>query len=111
MLLSFALEWSAADLAGGNSGRYLQCRRASCGASIGCWAGLAALTPVLRTAIAYPLSTRFRTGMAMLLFAYSHHHSRHHGRGYSSDSDRGHAKRRAFCWLRDTGIEYAALFL
>ncbi|MCC6166700.1 MAG: ABC transporter permease [Caldilineaceae bacterium] len=28
-----------------------------------------ALTPVLRTAIAYPLSARFRTGMAMLLFA------------------------------------------
>jgi putative ABC transport system permease protein len=27
------------------------------------------LTPVLRTAIAYPLSSRFRTGMAMLLFA------------------------------------------
>ncbi|MEM7130286.1 MAG: FtsX-like permease family protein [Chloroflexota bacterium] len=31
--------------------------------------GIGALTPVLRTAIAYPLSTRFRTGMAMLLFA------------------------------------------
>lgn len=27
------------------------------------------LTPVLRTAIAYPLSSRFRTGMAILLFA------------------------------------------
>ena len=31
--------------------------------------GFGALTPVLKTAIAYPLSTRFRTGMAMLLFA------------------------------------------
>lgn len=30
---------------------------------------IGALTPVLRTAIAYPLSARFRTGMAMLLFA------------------------------------------
>src|SRR5690606_5578166 len=27
------------------------------------------LTPVVRTAIAYPLSSRFRTGMAMVLFA------------------------------------------
>jgi len=27
------------------------------------------LTPVLKTAVAYPLSNRFRTGMAMLLFA------------------------------------------
>lgn len=31
------------------------------------WIG--ALTPVLKTAIAYPLSTRFRTGTAMVLFA------------------------------------------
>ena len=31
--------------------------------------GISFLTPVLRTAIAYPLSSRFRTGMAMLLFA------------------------------------------
>lgn len=31
--------------------------------------GLGFLTPVLRTAIAYPLSSRFRTGMAMILFA------------------------------------------
>lgn len=31
--------------------------------------GIGALTPVLRTAIAYPLNARFRTGMAMLLFA------------------------------------------
>ena len=31
--------------------------------------GIGALTPVLRAAIAYPLSARFRTGMAMLLFA------------------------------------------
>ncbi len=31
--------------------------------------GIGALNPVLKTAIAYPLSTRFRTGMAMLLFA------------------------------------------
>ena len=31
--------------------------------------GIGLLTPVLKTAIAYPLSTRFRTGMAMLLFA------------------------------------------
>ncbi|MCB9162236.1 MAG: FtsX-like permease family protein [Caldilineaceae bacterium] len=31
--------------------------------------GVGALTPVLKTAIAYPLSARFRTGMAMLLFA------------------------------------------
>ena len=31
--------------------------------------GIGFLTPVLRTAIAYPLSSRFRTGMAMLLFA------------------------------------------
>ena len=31
--------------------------------------GIGALTPVLRTAIAYPLSTRFRTGMAMVMFA------------------------------------------
>ncbi len=31
--------------------------------------GFGALTPVLKTAIAYPLSTRFRTGMSMLLFA------------------------------------------
>lgn len=31
--------------------------------------GIGALTPVLKTAIAYPLSARFRTGMAMLLFA------------------------------------------
>ena len=31
--------------------------------------GIGALTPVLKTAIAYPLSTRFRTGIAMLLFA------------------------------------------
>ncbi len=31
--------------------------------------GVGALTPVLKTAIAYPLSSRFRTGMAMLLFA------------------------------------------
>ena len=30
---------------------------------------IGALTPVLRTAIAYPLSSRFRTGMTMLLFA------------------------------------------
>ena len=31
--------------------------------------GIGALTPVLRTAIAYPLNARFRTGVAMLLFA------------------------------------------
>ncbi|MEM7537391.1 MAG: FtsX-like permease family protein [Chloroflexota bacterium] len=31
--------------------------------------GIGSLTPVLRTAIAYPLNNRFRTGMAMLLFA------------------------------------------
>ncbi|MEZ4709935.1 MAG: FtsX-like permease family protein [Caldilineaceae bacterium] len=31
--------------------------------------GIGYLTPVLKTAIAYPLSARFRTGMAMLLFA------------------------------------------
>lgn len=31
--------------------------------------GIGFLTPVLQTAIAYPLSSRFRTGMAMLLFA------------------------------------------
>ncbi len=31
--------------------------------------GVGVLTPVLKTAIAYPLSSRFRTGMAMLLFA------------------------------------------
>lgn len=31
--------------------------------------GIGWLTPVLKTAIAYPLSARFRTGMAMLLFA------------------------------------------
>lgn len=31
--------------------------------------GVGALTPVLKTAIAYPLNARFRTGMAMLLFA------------------------------------------
>lgn len=31
--------------------------------------GIGALTPVLKTAIAYPLSARFRTGMAMILFA------------------------------------------
>ncbi|HXF61711.1 MAG TPA: FtsX-like permease family protein, partial [Caldilineaceae bacterium] len=31
--------------------------------------GIGALTPVLKTAIAYPLNARFRTGMAMLLFA------------------------------------------
>lgn len=31
--------------------------------------GVSALTPILKTAIAYPLSTRFRTGMAMVLFA------------------------------------------
>ncbi|MBV7329561.1 FtsX-like permease family protein [Chloroflexi bacterium TSY] len=31
--------------------------------------GVGFLTPVLKTAIAYPLSSRFRTGMAMLLFA------------------------------------------
>jgi putative ABC transport system permease protein len=31
--------------------------------------GRGALTPVLKTAIAYPLSARFRTGMTMLLFA------------------------------------------
>jgi putative ABC transport system permease protein len=31
--------------------------------------GIGVLTPVLKTAIAYPLSSRFRTGMAMLLFA------------------------------------------
>ena len=31
--------------------------------------GVGSLTPVLRTAIAYPLNTRFRTGLAMLLFA------------------------------------------
>ena len=31
--------------------------------------GIGALTPVLKMAIAYPLSSRFRTGMAMLLFA------------------------------------------
>ncbi len=33
------------------------------------FSGLGFLTPVLRTAIAYPLSSRFRTGMAMILFA------------------------------------------
>lgn len=33
------------------------------------FSGLGFLTPVLRTAIAYPLSSRFRTGMAMVLFA------------------------------------------
>lgn len=31
--------------------------------------GIGALTPILKTAIAWPLSTRFRTGMAMVLFA------------------------------------------
>ncbi len=31
--------------------------------------GFSSLTPALRTAIAYPLSTRFRTGVTMLLFA------------------------------------------
>ena len=31
--------------------------------------GIGALTPVLKTAIAYPLSARFRTGTTMLLFA------------------------------------------
>lgn len=31
--------------------------------------GIGALTPVLKTAIAYPLSNRFRTGMAMIMFA------------------------------------------
>jgi putative ABC transport system permease protein len=31
--------------------------------------GFGALTPVLKTAIAYPLSARFRTGMAMVMFA------------------------------------------
>ena len=31
--------------------------------------GIGFLTPVVRTAIAYPLSSRFRTGMAMVLFA------------------------------------------
>jgi putative ABC transport system permease protein len=31
--------------------------------------GVGVLTPVLKTAIAYPLSSRFRTGMTMLLFA------------------------------------------
>ena len=31
--------------------------------------GIGALTPVLKTAIAYPLSSRFRTGMAMVMFA------------------------------------------
>nr|MBP8108267.1 FtsX-like permease family protein [Caldilineaceae bacterium] len=31
--------------------------------------GIGALTPVLKTAVAYPLSTRFRTGMAMIMFA------------------------------------------
>lgn len=31
--------------------------------------GIGQLTPVLKTAIAYPLSARFRTGMAMLMFA------------------------------------------
>ncbi|MCL4258946.1 MAG: FtsX-like permease family protein, partial [Anaerolineales bacterium] len=31
--------------------------------------GISSLTPVLKTAIAYPLSTRFRTGMAMVMFA------------------------------------------
>jgi putative ABC transport system permease protein len=31
--------------------------------------GIGALTPVLKTAIAYPLSARFRTGMAMTMFA------------------------------------------
>jgi ABC-type antimicrobial peptide transport system permease subunit len=31
--------------------------------------GIGKLTPVLKTAIAYPLSSRFRTGMAMVMFA------------------------------------------
>jgi putative ABC transport system permease protein len=31
--------------------------------------GIGALAPVLKTAIAYPLSSRFRTGMAMVMFA------------------------------------------
>ena len=31
--------------------------------------GIGPLTPVLKTAIAYPLSSRFRTGMAMVMFA------------------------------------------
>lgn len=31
--------------------------------------GIGKLTPVLKTAIAYPLSNRFRTGMAMVMFA------------------------------------------
>jgi len=31
--------------------------------------GIGRLTPVLKTAIAYPLNARFRTGMAMLMFA------------------------------------------
>ena len=31
--------------------------------------GIGSLTPVLKTAIAYPLSARFRTGMTMLMFA------------------------------------------
>jgi putative ABC transport system permease protein len=31
--------------------------------------GIGALTPVLKTAIAYPLSARFRTGMAMVMFS------------------------------------------
>ena len=41
--------------------------------------GIGALTPVLKTAIAYPLSTRFRTGMAMLLFAMVISTVTHHG--------------------------------
>ena len=31
--------------------------------------GIGALTPVLKTAIAYPLTSRFRTGVAMVMFA------------------------------------------
>ena len=31
--------------------------------------GIGALTPVLKTAIAYPLTSRFRTGLAMVMFA------------------------------------------
>ncbi|MEA3336507.1 MAG: FtsX-like permease family protein [Chloroflexota bacterium] len=39
------------------------------GAINGLLGGIGALSPVLKTAIAYPLSSRFRTGMTMLLFA------------------------------------------
>ena len=54
---------------GRHHARRLQCGLPGLGGQPCVGSAPAALAPVLRLAVAYPLSARFRTGMAMLLFA------------------------------------------